>query len=178
LGGATLGSLHKALEIAYPEYPWIAEYFSIRFKQKKATQRWLKILLHKILPEKVVAEEDYFHPLLFWDDETKTNKIEFDIWVPQFNLALEYQGEQHFHDIYGFGGGTLALNTEKDSRKKRLAQEHGIRFLAIPYWWDRKLSSLSATLYHYFPDIFPPSNGVPISALVPFRRKFSKTKVL
>jgi hypothetical protein len=43
-------------------------------------------------------------------------------------------------------------------RKKREYQFPifpGVTFIEIPYWWDRKLESLAATIYTYRPDLFP-----------------------
>jgi len=76
----------------------------------------------------------------------------FDLWVPEYNLAIEYQGEQHFHDLNMVFGGTVALYGDRDNSKKQAAFENGIRLLTIPYWWDREISSLAATLHHYLPE--------------------------
>jgi len=104
--------------------------------------------------------------------------MQIDVWVPKYNLALEYQGEQHYHDLCkAFGpSGTLALYNDRDNYKKQKAAEQGIRFLAIPYWWDGTVSSLAATLNLNFPDIFPnESPGTPISADIP--EKFSSNSI-
>jgi len=69
---------------------------------------------------------------------------------------------------FAFGpSGTLALYNERDVMKKETATKEGIKFLIIPYWWDGTISSLSATLHHNFPEIFPPSDGNPIPPLFP-----------
>jgi len=171
LGGVAryFGGLGKALKIAYPDYPWNLSRFLSSEKGRKISQRWLKVLLSKLLPEGTLIIENFHHPLLFWEENT-THKIEFDIWVPQYNLALEYQGEHHFHDLYGLGGGTIALHNERDSFKKTSACTHGICFLTIPYWWDGTISSLAATLHLHFPLLFPLSQGSPISTEIPINK--------
>jgi len=90
--------------------------------------------------------------------------VQIDIWVPLFNLAIEYQGEHHFHEIRGFGpSGTLALYTSRDQLKTRLAADQNVNFITIPYWWDGEMSSLAATLHMHFPTIFTAvASGTPI----------------
>ena len=42
----------------------------------------------------------------------------------------------------------------------------GITLVEVPYWWDRKLSSLAATVYNIRPDLFteqPQGNPIPLS---------------
>jgi len=101
----------------FPKYP------------KKSSQRWLLLQIKKLLPEDTEIVEDYHHPLLSWTSEPLTLKMQVDIWVPKYNLAIEYQGEQHFHDIAGFGpGGSLAIYEIRDSMKKEIAVENKNQF--------------------------------------------------
>lgn len=73
--------------------------------------RWLYIQLRKLFPDEEIYE-DYLHPDLKWANAThpesnslspspssspssissSLNNIELDLWLPQFNLAFEYQG--------------------------------------------------------------------------------------
>jgi len=169
LGGQHLiqlyGNLRNALSFGFPEENWDLEQFSIQ--GKKSVQRLLSVMVSQLLPSATVFE-DYQHPLLYWEESSK-NKMQFDIWVPQFNLAIEYQGEQHFHDLHkAFGpGGISSLYSEKDNFKKQKASENRVKFLTIPYWWDGTQQSLAATLCQHFPEIFPPSSGSPIPATIP-----------
>lgn len=44
----------------------------------------------------------------------------------------------------------------------------GITLIAIPYWWDLKLSSLAATIYEYRKDLFASKpTGTPIPVTKP-----------
>lgn len=147
------------LQIAYPEYP--AEIFKPSYfsnKGKKSSQRlinrlnnlklticrWLFVQLSKLLPKGTKLIEDYLHPLCYWEGN---KAMQFDIWVPDYNLAIEYQGkifqvylthvtgEHHYQDIPGLGiGGTLSINKTRDNVKQNIAKELNINFLAIPYW--------------------------------------------
>jgi len=76
------------LQYAYPLYEWDLSKFSKR--KKKSSQRWLLIQLRKLLPESLLFE-DFLHPSLRWANASDS-LVELDVWIPQFNLALEYQG--------------------------------------------------------------------------------------
>ncbi len=49
----------------------------------------------------------------------------FDIFIPELNIAIEYQGTQHQKPIEYFGGETaFKKGQERDERKKRLCEEN------------------------------------------------------
>ena len=61
-------------------------------------------------------------------------KLRLDIFVPSLNLAIEYQGEQHFRPIELFGGESGFQRTlQRDVRKKRLCKENGVKLLYFKY---------------------------------------------
>lgn len=50
-----------------------------------------------------------------------------DIYIPGANLAIEYQGEQHFHPVQAFGGADSFLkNQQRDKRKYGLCQTNEV----------------------------------------------------
>jgi uncharacterized Rmd1/YagE family protein len=50
----------------------------------------------------------------------------FDIYIPEYNIAIEYQGIQHSQPVDYFGGEEAFLkNQERDQRKKALCLENG-----------------------------------------------------
>lgn len=53
-----------------------------------------------------------------------------DFFLPEYSIAIECQGEQHFHacDYYG-GESAYRLTKQRDERKRRLCEEHGIKVL-------------------------------------------------
>jgi len=161
---SNFGSLGKAIATAYPEEHWNISYFKVT--TKKSVQRWLSVLLRRLLPQETTVIEDYQHPFLVWEDNP-TYKIELDIWIPQYHLGIEYQGEQHYQDLQkAFGpSSTIAMYSDRDLFKSKSCSRLGIRFLAIPYWWDGTQQSLAATLNLRFPDIFPsapPTSPIPM----------------
>ncbi len=55
-----------------------------------------------------------------------------DIFIPEKNIAIEYQGRQHTEPIEFFGGTEAFLkNQERDKRKLRLCGENGIKLLYV-----------------------------------------------
>eukprot|EP01124_Arcella_intermedia_P027271 TRINITY_DN5296_c0_g1_i3.p1 TRINITY_DN5296_c0_g1~~TRINITY_DN5296_c0_g1_i3.p1 ORF type:complete len:419 (-),score=98.24 TRINITY_DN5296_c0_g1_i3:6-1262(-) len=175
LGGGNLWypfrNLSNALQLVYPEEDW--NHNKIQGRAKKSSQRWLRIVLGEILPKDTEIVEDYSHPDLLWD-QTNNHKMELDIWVPKYLLALEYQGEQHYFDLYG--NGSLQSCQLRDLQKKETCQQRGITLLTIPYWWDRKKESLIASLHSLRPDIplpLPPS--LPPPSTIPTHHKTSQS---
>lgn len=57
-----------------------------------------------------------------------------DIHVPELNLAIEYQGQQHYEPVSLFGGEEGFRSTQaRDERKKALLAAQGVRLLEWPY---------------------------------------------
>lgn len=51
----------------------------------------------------------------------------FDVWMPEFNIAVEYQGRQHYEPIEHFGGQDgFCKCQERDAKKKCLAEQNGV----------------------------------------------------
>jgi len=56
----------------------------------------------------------------------------FDIWIPRWRIAVEYQGQQHFEPVEFFGGEEgFELAKERDRRKKRLAKKNGVLLIEV-----------------------------------------------
>ena len=61
-------------------------------------------------------------------------KLRLDFYIPEFNIGIEYQGEQHFYPIAYFGGiKRFKQQLENDELKKKLCEEHGIKLLYFSY---------------------------------------------
>lgn len=56
----------------------------------------------------------------------------FDIWLPHWNIAVEYHGDQHFIPIDFFGGVVAFAETKKrDQRKVEMARKHGVQLIIV-----------------------------------------------
>ena len=56
--------------------------------------------------------------------------MELDVYLPQKLLAFEYQGQQHYFDVYSMGN--LWIQKERDKEKKKACTEKGITLIEIP----------------------------------------------
>lgn len=57
-----------------------------------------------------------------------------DIYIPEINLAVEYQGQQHYEPVALFGGEEGFQNVQlRDERKRLLLDAHSVRLLEWRY---------------------------------------------
>lgn len=62
-------------------------------------------------------------------------KLSYDFYLPEYNLLVEYQGEQHERPVDAFGGDKqFEIQQEHDKRKREYAKNHGIELLEIWYY--------------------------------------------
>jgi very-short-patch-repair endonuclease len=62
--------------------------------------------------------------------------LSYDFFLPEYNLLIEYQGEQHEKYIKGFHKNKKAFinQQEHDKRKREYAKNHNIKLLEIWYY--------------------------------------------
>lgn len=62
------------------------------------------------------------------------NQQHLDIFIPEYNIAIEYQGIQHFKAIDFFGGEEgLVYSKERDERKRNTCIENNIKLYYFTY---------------------------------------------
>ena len=63
-----------------------------------------------------------------------------DIFIPSLQIAIEYQGEQHYHPVEIFGGESAYKKLIiRDARKAELCKSHNIKLI---YWkYDEVINS-------------------------------------
>lgn len=62
-------------------------------------------------------------------------RLRFDFYLPQYKIAIEYDGEQHFRPVEVFGGEEGHLKTKKrDEIKNNYCKGNNIKLIRIPYW--------------------------------------------
>lgn len=65
--------------------------------------------------------------------------MRLDIYLPQYNVAIECHGIQHFYPVEHFGGEkSLKINKERDKIKHDLCESNGIK---IFYYSDVEIDN-------------------------------------
>ena len=67
----------------------------------------------------------------------RINNRYFDFYLPEYNLIIERDGEQHYDRSFIFmnkKAPTLAENHQNDIEKTKLAKSKGHKICRIPYW--------------------------------------------
>lgn len=150
LGGAGLLRAMRyvdVLRMAFPEEEWDEEECSRRVK--KSVQRLLCMEVKHMLPQGLEVLEDFWHPHIAASHGGKG--LEFDVFLPEHKLALEYNGEHHYQEL-GFFGPVEAYQI-RDREKQELCRQQGITLVVVPYWWDQQAGSLAATLHKAVPSL-------------------------
>lgn len=79
----------------------------------------------------------YLFPALTVDQQASPEWLgrqRFDGFIPEHGIALEYNGEQHYHPVGLFGGEAGLIATQKrDQRKLALAKQHGVEVVIFRY---------------------------------------------
>ena len=57
------------------------------------------------------------------------HKQSLDFYMPEYKIAIECQGKQHFIEDGWNNKDTLKINIERDERKRKLCEENGIKLL-------------------------------------------------
>lgn len=61
--------------------------------------------------------------------------LRFDFYIKDFNLMIEYDGQQHFKPVEKFGGQEAFEKTKyRDSIKNKYCLDNNINLIRIPYW--------------------------------------------
>ena len=103
----------------------------------RTSQRWLFLQVQKLFPGEEIVE-DYFHSEI--SRETGF-PVQFDIFLLERQIAIEYHGKQHYEDIPTFFA-PLELYVERDKEKEKLCSKYNINLIVIPYWWNNTDFSL------------------------------------
>jgi very-short-patch-repair endonuclease len=62
------------------------------------------------------------------------NPMSIDFYIPSKKIGIEYQGEQHFKNVQLYGGeDRFKIQLDRDLKKIKLCEEHGIKLLHFTY---------------------------------------------
>ena len=157
------GGMVSLLKFVYPNEKWDEKLFSAR--DKRAAQRLLFLFLQEIFYGVEIIEE-FIHDKL---TRQLGRAVEFDIFIPKYNIGIEYHGKHHYADIPSFG--FLEMYQNRDSEKFELCKNDNVTLIVIPFWWDNCKSSIQGSLAcvfgEKFPDLFPRPFCKPIPEFLP-----------
>ena len=68
--------------------------------------------------------------------DCRDNKpLPFDFYLPNYNICIEYDGEQHYDIKHSFSGENSFWNTVvHDAIKNAYCEDNNIKLIRIPYW--------------------------------------------
>ena len=93
-------------------------------------RNYLKNIIDQILNLEGITEKKFS-----WLTSSKSWAMAYDIFYPSLNLAIEFNGRQHYHSHLFFHSGhtTLVIQKKNDRRKRYLSKKHNIKLISIPY---------------------------------------------
>ena len=92
-----------------------------------------EVIINKILKSLKIK---YEYQKTF-DDLKDTGLLSYDFFIPNQNILIEYQGEQHYQPIDYFGGDDKFKTQQKhDKMKSDYAKGNGYNLIAVPYTED------------------------------------------
>ena len=93
---------------------------------------------YKILDVSILHKYKYYIPQMKYNGliGLKGGLLSYDFYLPNYNLLIEYQGQQHEKYYKGFHKSKkdFERQQEHDKRKREYAQGHNIKLLEIWYW--------------------------------------------
>lgn len=78
-------------------------------------------------------------------------RLEFDYYLPDYNIVIEYDGRQHFMPVDYFGGEEkFAIQQQYDRTKDEYCRDNGIGMIRIPYYEDNNFEQFLNTQLNQF----------------------------
>jgi hypothetical protein len=151
---AYLDNLCDLCNHSVPRKKWLSDEFSFTYSSYISKICWEKGLPFKesenivrkmvgfpLIGEGWISEIELYHRIK--SDFRNTEVIHhgrpsflgrqhYDIWIPEFKIAIEYQGEQHAKAVDYFGGeNTLLKQKERDERKRKISKDNGVFLIFV-----------------------------------------------
>eukprot|EP01124_Arcella_intermedia_P016276 TRINITY_DN22871_c0_g1_i1.p1 TRINITY_DN22871_c0_g1~~TRINITY_DN22871_c0_g1_i1.p1 ORF type:complete len:397 (+),score=70.83 TRINITY_DN22871_c0_g1_i1:98-1288(+) len=136
--GLAKRNIFRLLEFWFPEEEWNFDRFSDSVN-KRSRQRCLGMKLKELVGGEEVLEDYGFRVM--------DRVVIFDFYVPSVGVVFEYQGEQHYYDVFKWASSEK--QKRKDQAKRELCEEIGLKMIYVPYWWDGTTSHLMQLIKLY-----------------------------
>ena len=114
----------------------IYEDFRVSKGLPKKGEGWVsETELYYLIKDKFINIEVIHHGKPKW-----LGRQHVDIWIPEFNFGIEYQGKQHYEPIAFFGGmESFRKGQERDKRKRQLFKENNATLIEVKKGYDIEL---------------------------------------
>lgn len=77
-----------------------------------------------------------------WFDDCRDEKpLPFDFYIPDYNMCIEFDGDQHFYDKGNFSTSFEYIQ-KHDEIKNKYCYDNNIELLRIPYWKYDKIDKI------------------------------------
>lgn len=109
-----------------------------RYSYLKPVNKWISEELVYNLVKKLYKNYKviYQHRPFFLRSD-KGGQMSYDVFIVGLNIAIEYQGKQHFEPVEFFGGAENYTQTvARDKLKQQLSEQNSIKIVYINYWED------------------------------------------
>lgn len=89
-----------------------------------------------------------------FDDCIYKEKLRFDFYLPDYNMLIEYDGEQHFKPVdfankgIAWANKIFEYNQIKDKIKNNYCENNNIKLVRIPYWEFNNIDTILASEIH------------------------------
>lgn len=78
-----------------------------------------------------------------WPQKINDKTLYFDFYLPEYNLAIEFQGEQHYRPIKYWGGDkAFEHRLISDNNKREWCKQQNIHLLEIPFTSFKKINEI------------------------------------
>ena len=107
-----------------------------RFSYVRPTNKWItEELVYKLTKKIFKQYKVIYQHRPFFLKSSLGGQMSYDVYISGINVAIEYQGKQHFEPIEFFGGesGFQRLKI-RDAEKFELSKKHGVKLIYINYW--------------------------------------------
>jgi len=89
---------------------------------------------------------NFFQHYTEFNDCKYKNNLEFDFYLPELNITIEFQGEQHYIDNGWKSGEEFKNQQIRDQIKRDYCKVNNIKEIEIPYWEKDNIESLLTKL--------------------------------
>ena len=129
-----------------PEHKWYA--MSNNLRQGTGCPICKKSKGELRVKEVLEENEIKFTPQKYFEDCKDKNPLPFDFYLDDYNIAIEYDGTQHYFPTAFFTRDEEAAKENfeyvksHDKIKTKYCKDNGLKLIRIPYWSFNKIEEI------------------------------------